>query len=689
MRDKLNKLSNWLNNNDLEEESSAVSKILSKYAEEDEESDDQSSGEYWDFSIDNVPDGWSSSNFSPEDLMSRGNRRVRMYKPALRALDNVASKRPAGKPVLLTNQVSSSKNGAYRDKRYNSSVGGASRSQHIEGKAFDIHVVNYDREERLLLLQALVDAGFKGFGHGKNVIHADFGSERSWTYAGYRKPSEEEYRGGSSGSVAIVSREPLDDESESVSSSEAKGCNPPFDKSLLEDVRLGGELKIGSKGRPVGYMQTLLEEHGHMLVDFGIDCIFKYETQGRLKDFQIASGVEPTGVLDNATLILLEKEPVSDPRGKASARTIEVAIHELDDKFSDWNRLGKFTKRKSNFHSIGDGKNNYRSAIPVQSIDFFRYLKEKYEIKHIVNLKSDRGEGRLVRQIPGLTYVNISLGSSPPDQTEWSQINSLLTIGNTLIHCRHGADRTGAVVARWKVENGLLTPEAALQEALRYGFKKQSHPGYTGDPEDADPNRKLRNYILASKQKRVLQAETRESDRESSIRLNGDVIYPFRRNANVNLVVFYHGTTGQSPILQQLMKLNMGNTIFLIPNGSRKSYAEVLNTINKLSNDYGITINSKKLGAWSAGSGGFAAAFDSDNFEPMMLADPSPNRSIMSNVPSNVYMEYNTGNWGTGDLARTMPALASEVEARGGIAKSMPGISHTGILASVLAKLIR
>ena len=72
MRDKLDKLSNWLSNNDLEEESSAVSKILSKYAkenEEGEESDDESSGEYWDFSIDNVPSGWSSSNFSPEDIL--------------------------------------------------------------------------------------------------------------------------------------------------------------------------------------------------------------------------------------------------------------------------------------------------------------------------------------------------------------------------------------------------------------------------------------------------------------------------------------------------------------------------------------------------------------------------------------------------------------------------------------------
>ena len=132
------------------------------------------------------------------------------------------------------------------------------------------------------------------------------------------------------------------------------------------------------------------------------------------------------------------------------------------------------------------------------SVDFFRYLDQKYGIKNIVNLKSDKGEGGLVRQA-GLNYLSIPLGSSPPSESEWQQIKALLASGNTLIHCRHGADRTGAVVARWKIEEGMVTPEEAYQEALSYGFKSEDHPGYSGNPGDADPNKKLRRAIYRSR----------------------------------------------------------------------------------------------------------------------------------------------------------------------------------------------
>jgi peptidoglycan hydrolase-like protein with peptidoglycan-binding domain len=501
MRDKLNKLSNWLNNNDLEEESSAVSKMLSKYAEEDAESDDRSSGEYWDFSIDNAPDGWSSSSFSPEDLMSRGNRRVRIYRPALRALNNVASKRPAGKPVLLTNQVNSSKNGAYRDKRYNSSVGGASGSQHIDGRAFDIHVSNHSKEERLLLLQALVDAGFTGFGHGRSVIHADFGPKRFWAYSGYRKPSEEEYRGGSSGSVVssvdVEQSRRSERRSERRSNRRSRSCAPPFDRSLLDRVRAGETLRIRSRGPQVGYMQTLLEERGHMLRRFGVDCIFGRETRGRLRDFQRALGLSVTGKLDGFTLSFLEDK--SKALRVVERTAIEIDVHELDNKYPQWNKLGIYKKSKSNFHSIGDGKNNFRSAALIKSTEFFLYLKEKYGIKNVINLKSEGGQRKFVVDAKYDNYLSVPLGGRGPRESDWADIRRLLSSGNTLVHCRHGADRTGAVVARWKIEQGLMGPDEAFQEALTYGFKKKSHPGYTGMPEDADPNRRLRSYILRSK----------------------------------------------------------------------------------------------------------------------------------------------------------------------------------------------
>ena len=173
--------------------------------------------------------------------MSKGNSRVKIYRPALRALDEVASKQPAGKPVRLTNQNDSSKNGAYRDKVYNSKVGGASGSHHVHGKAFDIDVSEYNKEERLILLKALVDAGFIGFGHGRGVIHADMGRKRYWTYAGYKKPEEKAYRGGSGS--------PRDWEPEPIEGGEDKGCDIALgDESLLSGVRSGGKLQTGDNG---------------------------------------------------------------------------------------------------------------------------------------------------------------------------------------------------------------------------------------------------------------------------------------------------------------------------------------------------------------------------------------------------------------------------------------------------------
>jgi len=297
MISRLNKLSGWLKSRGLKKESSSVLEALSGLRRQPLKS--TASAEYWDFHISNIPSGWNSSNFSPEDLMSKGNNKVKIYRPALRALDEVASKQPAGKPVRLTNQNDSSKNGAYRDKVYNSKVGGASGSHHVHGKAFDIDVSEYNKEERLILLKALVDAGFIGFGHGRGVIHADMGRKRYWAYAGYKKPDEKAYRGGAGSS--------RDWEPEPIGGDEDKGCDIALGgESLLDDVRTGGKLQPGDKGPAVGLVQTMLEEYGHTFPSGGVDCSFGPETKANLKDFQSTYGLKETGTVDEFTLAILE-----------------------------------------------------------------------------------------------------------------------------------------------------------------------------------------------------------------------------------------------------------------------------------------------------------------------------------------------------------------------------------------------
>lgn len=76
-----------------------------------------------------------------------------------------------GVPLLI--------NSAYRCKIKNELEGGAPSSEHLNGRAFDIHIGAHDRKD--LLAKARI-AGFKGFGFGRAFLHVDTGRERHWDY---------------------------------------------------------------------------------------------------------------------------------------------------------------------------------------------------------------------------------------------------------------------------------------------------------------------------------------------------------------------------------------------------------------------------------------------------------------------------------------------------------------------------
>ena len=167
---------------------------------------------------------------------------------------------------------------------------------------------------------------------------------------------------------------------------------------------------------------------------------------------------------------------------------------------------------------------------------------------------------------------------------------------------------------------------------------------------------------------------------------NGDIIFPLRPNEPTHLVVFYHGTTGQAPVLEQLGSVGAGTT-FLIPNGRDRSYDQVKATIAELESNHGVVIAGKSLGAWSGGSKGFVDAAGKDVFEKLMLADPSPNSAIMQKVPSDVYMEYNPNNWTKNHaLWKNFPELVEAIKANSGIAVRSDQ-RHKIILKSILDKL--
>lgn len=71
-------------------------------------------------------------------------------------------------------------NSAYRDPAHNARVGGAKKSQHTHGNAFDVDVSGMPRDERLGLIQAARGAGFQGIGVYDNALHFDVGPSRAW-----------------------------------------------------------------------------------------------------------------------------------------------------------------------------------------------------------------------------------------------------------------------------------------------------------------------------------------------------------------------------------------------------------------------------------------------------------------------------------------------------------------------------
>ena len=71
----------------------------------------------------------------------------------------------------------------YRCKNYNNVIGGVNESAHISGLAADISCEN--SSNRLIIIEALLDTGFKRIGIANNFIHMDCDDSKKdsiWLY---------------------------------------------------------------------------------------------------------------------------------------------------------------------------------------------------------------------------------------------------------------------------------------------------------------------------------------------------------------------------------------------------------------------------------------------------------------------------------------------------------------------------
>jgi hypothetical protein len=114
-------------------------------------------------------DIWRWKNFSPAEIACRGSGKLLINEPALDTLQALRDR--LGKPLIVRS--------AYRSPAHNKAVGGATRSKHMDGAAFDIAMANHDPVAFEAAARAV---GFLGFGFypRSGFMHVDLGPARRW-----------------------------------------------------------------------------------------------------------------------------------------------------------------------------------------------------------------------------------------------------------------------------------------------------------------------------------------------------------------------------------------------------------------------------------------------------------------------------------------------------------------------------
>ena len=123
-----------------------------------------------------------------------------------------------------------------------------------------------------------------------------------------------------------------------------------------------------------------------------------------------------------------------------------------------------------NFDQVND--HVYRGAQPTE--EGFKYLS-KIGVKTILDLRENDErtiEERRMVTGAGMEYVNVPMtGLTPPTEGETSKVLALLeneTSGPVFVHCKEGKDRTGAVIAAYRIDHDGWDSARALKDAMNH-----------------------------------------------------------------------------------------------------------------------------------------------------------------------------------------------------------------------------
>ena len=120
-----------------------------------------------------------------------------------------------------------------------------------------------------------------------------------------------------------------------------------------------------------------------------------------------------------------------------------------------------------NLHQVAPGL--YRSAQPTA--EGFRQLKD-LGIETVVNLRSFHSDRDGIGDT-GLAYEHIYMKAWHPEEKEAVRFLQIVTNPKrtpVLVHCQHGADRTGTMCALYRVAVQAWRKEEALREMTEGGY---------------------------------------------------------------------------------------------------------------------------------------------------------------------------------------------------------------------------
>ncbi len=129
----------------------------------------------------------------------------------------------------------------------------------------------------------------------------------------------------------------------------------------------------------------------------------------------------------------------------------------------------------SNFHQVND--HIYRGAQP--QAEGWQTLS-KMGVKVVIDLRRDHEEGHSVAaeqkavEAAGMRYVNLPMNGivAPPDEYVRKAMELMNGQDPVFVHCKLGKDRTGTVIACYRISHDRWQNRQALDEAKSIGLHR-------------------------------------------------------------------------------------------------------------------------------------------------------------------------------------------------------------------------